>query len=435
MNKLGNIAVAVAVTAFIATNLMLLYGQKSLIPKYVYAPETERMVAADYAEKLAKEAFVVPDMVYTAYVDKEATVEEWLVREGEQVTAGQPIAKLDAGRMEGQRSVWQSEQNALQAQERELESTLSQLERERRSSQSGSRSNSNTNERFGNSGSSVDNDSPIVDLSVDVNVDVPQEGAYAHAITAVENQLADIRRQLTVVEAQLEQSGESPSLLSPAEGTVAQVHRQGEQLAVDVYSSERTILTYASGEEWQDIQQGDRVFIQAPGLDAAIEGSVYSIAEVEAPESKWLDTYRSLDNRDVSNPLAYYEVRVLPNEDVSTLPFANNVNAVVYTQEAFDAVAVKTDALTGKYRDEAIVTVIDGDGYAVSVPVITPFDWKGQSVITDNLYAGDFVITGPIYDRNISPPATILPMPFEWPSKEEWKAHDWRDYTRYILFR
>ncbi|EMR07915.1 efflux transporter, RND family, MFP subunit [Bhargavaea cecembensis DSE10] len=431
MNKLGNIAVAVAVTAFIATNLMLLYGQKSLIPKYVYAPETERMVAADYADKLPKEAFVVPDTVYTAYVDGDATVEEWLVKEGEPVTAGQPIAKLDAGRMEGQRSVWQSEQSALEAQERELESTLSQLERERRSAQSGS--NSNTNERFGNSG--TDSDSPIVDLSVDVNVDVPQEGAYAHAITAVENQLADIRRQLTVVEAQLEQSGESPSLVSPVEGTVAKVHRQGEQLAVDVYSSERTILTYAAGEEWQDIQQGDRVFIQAPGLDAAIEGSVYSVSEVEAPESKWLDTYRDLDKQDVSNPLAYYEVRILPNEDVGTLPFANNVNAVIYTEEAFDAVAVKTAALSGKYRDEAIATVIDGEGYAVSVPVITPFDWKGQSVITDNLYAGDFVITGPIYDRNVSPPAVILPMPLEWPSKEEWKAHDWRDYMRFVLFQ
>ena len=431
MNKLGNIAVAVAVTAFIATNLMLLYGQKSLIPKYVYAPETERMVAADYADKLPKEAFVVPDTVYTAYVDSDATVEEWLVKEGEPVTAGQPIAKLDAGRMEGQRSVWQSEQSALEAQERELESTLSQLERERRSAQSGS--NSNTNERFGNSG--TDSDSPIVDLSVDVNVDVPQEGAYAHAITAVENQLADIRRQLTVVEAQLEQSGESPSLVSPVEGTVAKVHRQGEQLAVEVYSSERTILTYAAGEEWQDIQQGDRVFIQAPGLDAAIEGSVYSVSEVEATESKWLDTYRDLDKRDVSNPLAYYEVRILANEDVGTLPFANNVNAVIYTEEAFDAVAVKTDALTGKYRDEAIATVINGEGYAVSVPVITPFDWKGQSIITDNLYAGDFVITGPINDRNVSPPAVILPMPLEWPSKEEWKAHDWRDYMRFVLFR
>jgi HlyD family secretion protein len=431
LNKPWNIAVAVAITAFIATNLTLLYGEKSLIPKYVYAPETERMVAADYAEKLPKEAFVVPDTVYTAYVDSDATVEEWLVKEGEPVTAGQPIAKLDTGRMESQRSVWLSEQSALEAQESELESTLSQLEQERRSAQSDS--NSNTNERFGNSGG--DNDSPIVDLSVDVTVDVPQEGAYAHAITAVENQLSDIRRQLTVVGAQLEQTGESPSLVSPVEGTVAKVHRQGEHLAVDVYAPERTILTYAAGDEWQDIQQGDRVYIQAPGLDAAIEGSVDSVSEVEAPESKWLDTYRKLDKREVSNPLAYYEVRILPNADVSTLPFANNVNAVIYTEEAFDAVAVKTDALTGKYMDEAIATVINGDGYAVSVPVITPLDWKGQSIITDNLYAGDFVITGPIYDRNISPPAIILPMPLEWPSKEEWKAHDWRDYMRFILFR
>ena len=432
MNKLWNIAVAVAVTTFIATNMILLYGEQSMIPKYVYAPETERVVTGDYAEKLPKEALVVPNVVYTTYVDRESTVEEWLVKEGEAVTAGQPIAKLDAGRMEGQRSIWQSEKSALEAQEHELESTLRQLEQERRSAEPGT--GSSTNERFGSSGTG--NDSPIVDLSVDVQVDVPQEGTFAHAITATENQLADIRRQLTVVEAQLEQSGESPSLVSPVEGTVAKVHRLGEQLAVDVYSTERTILTYAAGEEWQDIGQDDRVFIQASGLEGVIEGSVYSVSEVEAPESKWLDTYRSLDKRDGNNnPLAFYEVRIMPNEDISMLPFANNVNAVIYTEEAFDAVAVKTDALTGKYRDEAIVTVINSEGYAVSVPVITPFNWKGRSIITDNLYEGDFVITGTIYDRNVLPPAVILPMPLEWPSKEEWKSHDWRDYMRFVLFR
>lgn len=431
LNKLWNIAVAVAVTAFIATNLILLYGQKSLVPKYVYAPETERMVAGHYTEKLSKEGLVIPDMVYTAYIDREATVGEWLVEEGETVTAGQPIANLDTGRMESQRSIWQSEKKALEAQERDLESSLSQLEQERRSAESGT--NSSTNERLDNSG--ADNGSPIVDLSVDVQVDVPQGGAYAHAIAAAENQLADIRRQLTVVEAQLEQSGETLSLVSPADGTVAKVHRQGEQLAVDVYSTERTILTYAAGEEWQDIEQEDRVFIQASGLEGVIEGSVHSVSEVEAPESKWLDAYRTLDQRNVNNPLAYYEVRILPNEDISVLPFANNVNAVIYTEEAYDAVAVKSEALTDKSRDEAIVTVIDNEGYAKNVPVITPFDWKGQSIITDNLYEGDFVITGPIYDRTISPPAVILPMPLEWPSKEEWKAHDWRDYMHFILFR
>ena len=42
-------------------------------------------------------------------------------------------------------------------------------------------------------------------MNVDVQVDVKQDGSFAQAISAAEQELAEIDRQLTVVEAQLSQ--------------------------------------------------------------------------------------------------------------------------------------------------------------------------------------------------------------------------------------
>ncbi|MET3575429.1 efflux RND transporter periplasmic adaptor subunit [Bhargavaea ullalensis] len=436
MNKLGNLAVAIAITAFIATNALLLFGDKSSIPKYVYVHGTERMTTADYSDKLAKESLVVPGDIYTAYVDNDSTVQQWLVKEGDPVSAGQEIATLNSERAESQRSVWESERDALKEQESELNATKSELEQARRSAKSDARSSSNRSDRVdGTTGTgNSDSDKVEVGLNVDVNVDVSQDGAYAHAMTAVDNALADVQRQLTVVEAQLAQSPTSPALVSPVDGTISEVHRLGEQLAVEIYTNDRQFLTYAKGEEWQRIAPDDRVFIQAPGTEGAVEGTVVSVSPVEAPDSKWLDAYRKLDKEKVNNPLAYYEVRIATDADVSRLPFANNANAIIHTEEAPSAIAVRSKALEGKYLNEALATIIDQNGYAVKIPVMTPFDWKGYSIVTDGLYEGDLVIDEPRIEGFPSAPAVILPMPLEWPEKATWKSTSWQDYVRYTLF-
>ena len=437
MNKFWNIAVAITVTAFVATNAVLLFGDKSSIPKYVYVQETERMVAADYADKLAKEALVVPGNVYTAYVDNDSSVQQWLVTEGDPVSAGQEIATLSSERADGQRSVWESERAALKAQESDLNATKRDLEQTRRMAQSDARSSSNRSDRVegsGSSGTGTDADRVEIGLNVDVNVDVSQDGAYAHAIAAVDNALSDVQRQLAVVEAQLARSPDSPALISPVDGTVANVHRLGERLAVDIYTDDRQFLTYATGEEWQKITPDDRVYIQAPGIEGAVAGTVLSVSRVEANGSKWLDAYQKLDREKVNNPLAYYEVRVSTDADVSRLPFANNANAVIQTEEAPASIAVKEDALEGKYLNEALATIIDRNGHAVKVPVMTPFDLEGYSIVTDGLYEGDLVVNKPRIEGYTSPPAVILPMPLQWPSKSTWTATSWQDYVRFTLF-
>ena len=69
MSKLGNIAVAIVISCFIAANAILLFSEKSIIPKTVYVDDYERLTAGSYTEELPKEGLVAPvnsSFVYVA---------------------------------------------------------------------------------------------------------------------------------------------------------------------------------------------------------------------------------------------------------------------------------------------------------------------------------------------------------------------------------
>ena len=117
-------------------------------------------------------------------------------------------------------------------------------------------------------------------LDVDFTVDVTQEGSYAQAIAAAEQQLTDIARQLVVVDAQLGQDSARPALISPVDGVVSNITRLGSTLAVDIYSTQKIVTTYAKDNEWKKIEVNDRVLLQADGIGGAEEGTVLSVSAI-----------------------------------------------------------------------------------------------------------------------------------------------------------
>ena len=338
MNKVTNIAVTVAISAFLAVNFYLLFSDKSIITKSVYVDRYERMTSGDHREELQKEGFIAPEETYTVYVGNDDTIESWLVKEGDPVTVGDELAILQTERAEGQRAVWEAEREALQQQASSVRSMISSLEYEREEAQSDSSSNVN---REDNVSDSTTETTVEVGLNVDVQVDVKQDGSFAQAIAAAEQDLAEIERQQTVVDAQLSQNPGRPALISPVDGIVSKVTRTGSTLSVDIFSSQKVIVTYAKNDEWQKIKNGDKVLIQVDGIENALEGTVISVSLAPAIDNEWLQAYKILDATKVKNPLAYYEVRILTDATDQSVPFGTNVNAIVIVNEALDAISVK----------------------------------------------------------------------------------------------
>lgn len=432
MNRFFFIGLSVAITAFIAANALLLFGEKSIIPKNVYVSEYERAYTNTYTEKLPKEAVAAPRDTTQIYVQEREAIDQWVVNEGDAVQAGSELALLNEAESQEQRALWESEQQALEAEKSEVENTLRGLEAALLR-QSGSESES-TSDR-----STVTNeDGDTIELNVDlsVGVEVPQEGSYAAAIAQANQRLAAIESQLAVINAQLSQSLSNPALVSPVEGVVAKVNRDSNPLSVEIYSTEKLFVTYVLEDEWQDVTAQDRVLVQAAGLKEAVSGTVLSVSEVPADESRWLKAYRALDPKEQANPIAFYEVQILADEPITEgMPFGSTANAEITINEAADAVAVPQPWIIDRYNMSGSAFVLNGEGYGATVPVTVNFDVDGKAVLSDGVAAGTIVLNDETLRDFKAAPRIFMPFPSERPDYEFAKNTHWRQYVEYLLAR
>ena len=307
MNKFGNIAIAIVISSFLAVNFYLLFGEKSVISKSVYVSEYERMTLGDFNEEMKKEALVSPKEIFTVYTGSEDEVDSWLISEGDNVSVGDELALLKTERTDDERDLLEVEHEALLQQKADLLELIADLS----SAQSGASSGSSSKVDREENVTEIDGKTTI-ELGLDVNftVDVTQDGSYAQAIAAAKQQVTDIEHQLTVKEAQLAQNPSRTAMISPVEGIVSNVTRHGSNLSVDIFGSEKQVVTYAKDHEWQSIEVGDRVLLQGNGLEEVIEGEVLSVSTTPTKDNETIEAYKTLDSKKAVNPLAYYEVRI-----------------------------------------------------------------------------------------------------------------------------
>ncbi|MBB5179431.1 HlyD family secretion protein [Planomicrobium koreense] len=432
MNKFFFIGLSIAVTAFLTANALLLFGEKSIISKNVYVSEYEQAYTDDYEENLPKEAVAAPLSTVQIYVQDSQAIEQWLVEEGDVVQAGSELAALNEAESEDQRAVWESEKSALESEKGEVQSSLQALE-SARSSNSGSESRSDSDRS-----SDTDDDGNTVNFNVDLNVgvEVPQDGSYAAGIAQAEQRLAAIDSQLAVVNAQLNQSASTPALISPAEGTIAKINRTEEPLSVEIYSPEKTFVTYLLEDEWHEVAADDRVMVQAEGLGQAVPGTILSVDAIPAEPSKWLEAYKGLDPIEQANPIAFYKVQIgIGSEVEAALPLGSSANAEIIINEAIDVVALPEPWIFDRYDTSGSAYVLSKTGKAALSPVIVGFDVGGKAVLNDGIESGSIVLNERKLREFQKAPRIFVPFPSKQPDYEFAKATNWRKYVEYLLAR
>lgn len=432
LNKLLKIALGIVTVCFIATNLYLLYSDKSEIPKLQYVSEYERMTTKDFAQKRLKESFIAPAEIYTVYVKNEDAVDSWLVSEGEPVLVGQELATLNTDRVDGQRGVWESERTGLLEQELTLENMKKELVSLRSKATSNNASNVDRKDNV----TEIEGKTKIeLGLNIGFQVDVTQEGSYTQAISAIDQQLSDITRQLEVLDAQLSRDDSKPALISPTSGTVSNITRHGSSLSVDIYSEEQVLVTYVGEDEWQDLMEGQQAKIQGAALDQVVSGEVVSVSTIPTKENELLEAYQQLNPSKSADPLTYYEVRLAPEQSLDNTPFAANVNAEITIDEANDAVSIRKSWARPDEKNSVIITKLDENGRPTTEVASTPFQTKERLVITDGINEGDLVLHERALEHYEHAPQIYLSFPTYTPSKEEWKAYGWRNYLKAMLVK
>lgn len=432
MNKFYFVGLSVAVVAFLTANALLMFGEKSILPKSVYVNEYEQTYAHTYTKQLFKEALTAPEGTVEMYVQDNEALQQWTVKEGDTVSAGSELAVLNEAETEDQRSVWETQKTALEAQRKEVNASLATLQ-QAKAAQGGAVSRDATN----NSEIKNEDDETIkFDVNVSVGVAVPQDGSYAAGIAQAEQQLASIDSQLAVLNAQLAQSSSNPSVISPVDGTVAKINRDTEPLSIEIYSNEKVFVSYVLEDEWPLVQVADSVNIQGQGIDGIVTGTVQSVSEMPAEKSKWLEAYHQLDPKEQNNPLAYYEIRIVADAPIEqALPYGTNVNTAITLESAEDAVAlpmtwlVDYDGTTGKAQ------LLNINGRPQALPVTTDFEDGTIAVLSEAPEVGTIVIHEEQLAQFTAPPKVFMPFPSRQPDFEEAKNTYWRAYVEYLLAR
>lgn len=432
MNKFFYIALSIGIAAFLATNALLMFGDKSILTKDVYVSEYERAFSHTYREDLPKEAVMAPLGTNRIYIQDREAIEQWLVAEGDTVTAGSELAILNEAESEDQRSIWESERTALQTERREVQSALRSLESSRPRGTSPTTRNATDRQTTTND----DGNTVELDINVSVGVEVPQDGPYAAAIAQAEQQLAAIDSRLAVLDAQLDRSTSQPALISPVDGIVARVNKDTEPLSVDVYSHERMFVTYLMEDQWLKVEQQDLVTVQAEGLGTAITGTVSFVSQLPAQETEWFKAYRALDPKEQVNPIAFYEVRIVTDEAIAdVLPYGKSANVSITVNEAEEAVGLSEKWVFNRLEDQGAAHVLTPEGYGLDTPLTIAFDTGGKAVLTDGVAAGELVLHEDKLKDFASPPAVFLPFPSERPDYEYAKSVNWRYYVEYLFAR
>ena len=415
MNRMLTIGIAIVVSTFIATNAILLFSDKSEIARSYYVHEYDRVHESTYAKELEKESVVVPANETIVTIDVDA-VSDMVVLEGETVAEGTELALLNTQSVDKQRASWESEQLAYMEEQSQLYDIIENLESERY----GADSNSTSNQ------SAEDGETSV---NVQVDVDISPEGNYAQAIAQTEQKIAEIDRKLQIVSTQLSQESGETALLSPLDGNIAAIEERNGMYFITIYTNEKSVITYAKEAEWHQINEGQRVNNYSAHREGVVEGTISTKTQVPANESKWLKAYEQFGEK-TKEPL--YEVQIQLEEQLETLPFSANINSVIITNEAENAIRVKADWLLNRSDETAEVYTLSDDGKIMRTPVTVPFDLKQHAILSEGLQNESIVLNA---DAKTEEAPAFLPFPRDLPSWKSIKAIGWKDYVIYLTYK
>lgn len=423
MMRFYTIGLSIAITAFLAANLILVFKDDSIIARNYYIDEHVRVAEGDYKREIEKEAVTVPATTLSLTLDRE-NLENMVVEEGDQVALGDAIAVLDTTDRDQQRAEWDAMVGAYQTEIRDLQAVLTTL----RTAKSRSNSTTSSTGRATSSGNSQDE---VVDVTVnlDVEVEITEEATYDSAIAATEQQIAEVERDLSVVQAQLSYTTEDLQFVSPIDGVIEDIEELENQIIVHVVPEEMTLVTFVEEKNWHEIESALPVQAYSTHLATIYSAQIGGKGTMPVTDNRWKEIHGQFETQP---DLPLYEVQITPNDPLAGLPFGANVNVTITTDEATGAMRLPDDWTLVRDLEYAEIYSISQEGLIGRIPVNVAFDMPEiQSiVINDGLVNGQLVLNDK-FRRNNAP--AFLPHPMEMPSWESIRALGWRDYLAFLV--
>ena len=438
----------------VAASIYATFEKNSAVTRTYFIDEFKRANASEYDARIERPAIVTPTTteLVTAKADELQSIE---VQLGDVVTSSQELAIYQGSEVDDVRARLEKERSAYQRELSDLQSALATIERDLRSSRKPE--------------SSIKTQQKEKDLNVNVQLDLAQSESPATAKAIIEGNIAQANRQISIVDAQINELQARQSVSSPVDGVVADITESGGYVTFTIFSDERNLRTYVTEKDWRQIESNDFVELaiknneveeedQSEALRAALDKHRKKM-EIEAPEHllTGVVAQKSLLPADFTNlwtanfnvlhPMkkkeTYYEIAITPDQTIEEAPFAADGNVAIVTDEATDANRVPSDWIVETIeRDEedefaepyAVDNIyyIDYDGKVRLEPIDVAFEHKNKTVFTSLIDDG-----APLLNSATREPLArtfrTMPMTLE---KKQWRAFKklkWKDYVIYAV--
>lgn len=357
------------VMSLVLVNAYLLFKEDSKITKKYFINHMQEAVQATNYEKLDKEGIMASSEEIRISADVKSLTEV-SVKRGQLVSANEELGvyKQDAAQKEQERL--EIELEAYEDELDTLEDLLDDIESEIKKS---SKSN------------------PIIDsekindrLNIIFGLELDQQTFPADAIASLGEKIAEVERQIAILDGRITQLDTNDILASPIDGVIGEIIEQGDTITFVIYSTEKSIVAYVTEDEWQrvEVEQDAKITVHhGKENEQTIEGIVVEKQAIPAEQSLWFNEL--MKSKKVDDSKTIYEIRVQPYELMNDYPYGLVVDSTITTKEIVDSYKVKSEWVISQEIPnigKTHVYTLGYDGKTRLVPITVEFKKKGTLV-------------------------------------------------------
>ncbi|WP_370223750.1 efflux RND transporter periplasmic adaptor subunit [Cytobacillus sp.] len=405
MKKRLLILLSVIAAALIAGNLFLILKSDSKIQRSAYVNQWEKISRGDLKETFKTEGVVTSSEEHYVYFDEEiGSFNKFLVKEGDQVKAGDPLFEYDSFNIDDDKRNLEADLDKAEDQIESIEDHIDEL-----------RSFISVIEAKGTFDNSIDESKPDFNIYGSV-VDVEKE------IYNKELEKELLEKEAALIEKQIDNINDQSSrlkVMSNFDGTVTKVKKDLSNPVVIIQSNTNAVKGFFDEKEVAQIETGMPAFIYPTLNDLRLEGFVSRVIHYPEKEPSLKDE-------------SLYPFYLELNEESKDLYPGIHTGISIVTNELKDTVIIPSKAAKTK-KNNTFVYLISPGGSLLKQKIEPGIKVNNLQEVKKGLEGNEFLALSPSFPAKVSKTEFITPIKTRNISKKSVNALTKKEIIKYTF--
>ncbi|MFJ7978605.1 hypothetical protein ACIQZI_23670 [Peribacillus sp. NPDC096379] len=369
MNKWKVGTLVVLATGFIALNLFLIEKKDSKVARTLLAGEWTEVKKADIIERFETDAVIKPLEEYNYYYnDQDKEFQKFLVKEGDEVTAGTPLFEYITPKLDQVKGELETEKNRYEGEIAGIEEYIDELS----SYQDTIPEAPSAKEREVAEEAGFPLDNP--DSSAMIISSIQQE------IYKQELEKKKLEEKIRAYESQLnylDEHGDTAMTASETEGIVKKVNKQLKSPIVTIASNTLAIEGSLDEQQAKKAEPGMKIIAKQSSEKKKINGTISAIQPFPETETT------------VGTP-SKYAFQATMQEEPESIMIGSKVKLSVVTAEAKGVLSLPKAAI--QLEKKPSVYKLNGNGTVTKQVITTGLEFAGIQEVKDGLELGNIIL-------------------------------------------